>query len=96
MWDIILGSHLPADIVNKAKLFDAKLDKGDHLSKSRIIQFIVEQAYRSEDAFEKIRKLTRLILHPPATLMIQQSLTTATRLETRSRLEITQTPEEGD
>ncbi len=82
---------LPADIVNKAKLFDAKVDKGDHLSKSRIIWFIVEQAHRTEDAFEKMRRLTWLISSPPTALVIQHQPTTASRPEISSRLEVTQT-----
>jgi hypothetical protein len=70
---------LPVDIVNKAKLFDAKVDKRNHLSKSRIIRFMVEQAHRTEDAFEKMRKLTQLISSPPPTLVIQRSPMTAPR-----------------
>ncbi len=61
---------LLADTINKAKLFDAKVDKGDHLSKSRIIRFMVEQAHRIEDAFRKMRELTWVISSPPTTLII--------------------------
>ncbi len=46
---------LPMDMVNKARLFDEKLEKEDHLSKSRIIRFLVDQAHKMEEAVDRCR-----------------------------------------
>jgi cell division septum initiation protein DivIVA len=48
---------IPADVVNKARFFDARLEKEDHLSKSRIIRFLVEQAHRMEETADRMRLL---------------------------------------
>ena len=34
--------HLPAEVVMKAKMFDAKLDRNDHISSKRVIAFMME------------------------------------------------------
>jgi hypothetical protein len=48
---------ISADVVNKVRLFDARLEKEDHLSKSRIIRFLVEQAHQMEETADRMRLL---------------------------------------
>jgi hypothetical protein len=48
---------LPVEVVNKARLFDAKLDREDHMSKSRIIRFLVDQSRRMESAVDRLRHI---------------------------------------
>lgn len=49
--------NLSTDIANKARLFNAKLDREDHVSKSRIIRFLVDQAQHMDQALDQIRVL---------------------------------------
>lgn len=49
--------NVPTDITNKAPLFDAKLDQKDHLSKSRIIRFLVDQAHNMDNALNQVQVL---------------------------------------
>jgi uncharacterized coiled-coil protein SlyX len=48
---------LPADVVNKARLFEARLGREKQLSRNKIILFLVDQAASMERTLEEMRVL---------------------------------------
>ena len=48
---------IPADVVNKARLFEDRLSKEEHLSRNKIIRFLVDQATSMERCLEEMRTL---------------------------------------
>ena len=47
----------PIDVVNKARLFDAKLDKEEKLSRANVIRFLNDQARKMERTWEQMQTL---------------------------------------
>ena len=48
---------LPADVVNKARLFEDRLSREDPLSRNKIIRFLVDEAATMEQTLEEMRTL---------------------------------------
>jgi hypothetical protein len=48
---------LPADVVNKARLFEERLGREERLSRNKIIRFLVDQASSMEQTLEDMRAL---------------------------------------
>ena len=48
---------LPADVVNKARLFEERLGREERLSRNKIIRFLVDQASSMERTLEEMRAL---------------------------------------
>jgi hypothetical protein len=65
---------LVVDVVNKARLFHEKLEKEDHLFKSRIIRFLVDQAHKMESVLDRMRTLVDNIGPDPPVTRQEQSL----------------------
>ena len=55
--------HLPAEVVMKAKMFDARLDRDDHISSKRVIAFMIEQTVKVEAAYANMRMLVGNLTH---------------------------------
>ncbi len=53
---------LQVDVLDKARLFDAMLEKEEHLSKSRIIRFLVEQTHWMEETADRMRGLVDSVI----------------------------------
>jgi hypothetical protein len=60
---------IPADVVNKAKLFEARLAQEGHLPRNKIIRFLLDQANRMDTVLAEVRMLADNMLpdSPPAT-----------------------------
>ncbi len=50
---------LLVDMLNKAYLFDAKLEKEDHMSKNQIIWFLVHQVHQMESTINRMQTLAK-------------------------------------
>jgi hypothetical protein len=50
------------DVLNNAHLFDARLEKENHLFKSRIIRFLMKQAYRMEETTDRMQLLVDSVI----------------------------------
>jgi len=54
---------LPADVVMKARAFDARLERDDHVSSKKVIAFMMEQTATVEATFESMRTLVSNLTH---------------------------------
>ena len=61
--------QLPAEVVMKARMFDAKLERDNHISSKRVIAFMMEQTVRVEAAYTNMRTLVGNLTHILPTIM---------------------------
>jgi hypothetical protein len=54
---------LPADVVMKARVLDANLEKDGHLSSKRVVEFMMEQSSTIQEAYQAMQVLVGNLTH---------------------------------
>ena len=87
---------LPADVVNKARLFEDRVNQEEPLSRNKIIRFLVDQASSMEQTLEEMRTLAdNMVLDEVPSPDLEKGKQPSSRPDSSQAPEVTNDPGAG-